>query len=91
MLEAQLFLILILFDCSYSLSPLSGGQEYSEASAFSRDGAAWVGGGALSPVCSLGFLNLLSQCGLLEFWLDEVTPDESFRHIKMLPSRLQGP
>ena len=97
---AWILCILILFGCSYCLSPLGGGQEPRILSPPpSADipgngvGMGWVGGGALSPACSPGFLYLLSLSGLLGCWLDEVTPPphKSSPPNWGLHSRLHGP
>ena len=90
--------ILILFGYHYCLSPLGGNQGLyilspppSAEIPGSEMVAGQVGGGALSPVCTSGFLALLSLSALLGCWLDEVTPRESSHPGRGLPSRLHGP
>ena len=80
MLEGRLFLILILFGCSYSLSRLGGARELhilspppsAEILGAGVDLSGWWGG-VLSPVCTPGFLDQLLLSGL-----HEVTPRKAF-------------
>ena len=71
------------------LQPIATGSgsraTYSEPSAFSRDGTVWVGGGAFSPACSLGFPYQFPLSGLLGSCLDEVSLQESFALSKGFP------
>ena len=71
------------------LPPITSGwvsrATYYELSAFRQDPKRWssvgqVGEGALSSLCSQGFLDQLLLSGLLGCWLDEVTLCENFPH-----------
>ena len=72
------FLILVLFGCSYHLSPLGGGQEphvlstlHSTRIPGTGTGAGWVGEGVLSSVCSHGLTCsafTISSPGVLAWW-----------------------
>ena len=95
---ALCFHSLVLFDHSYSLSPLDESQEVHILSPLPSAEIPGAGAGlhGLGDGCFLllalgGFLFLLLLSALLGCWLDKVTPCESFPPSRGLPSRLQEP